>query len=222
MTRPLSSVRSAPGEPARGRSGHLDRDVRGVRERVKHGGALLRLGHQRLDLLPGGVRVDVERHLDVVVAVADVAVGAEDSTDVVAALDRGLDRAQLDATVLRDGCDTASQAAGQADEEVLDRRDAVVLRREDLGVVGFESPLLLVVLLLPQAEEALDLDLAVHAALPLGRRAPGELGCLGRTLEYFARVEECLNVNAVGDGGHDAYCPFAYIREIPPRCLTIP
>src|ERR1017187_6345084 len=185
-----------------GRSGHFDRDVRRIRESVEHGGALLGLGDQRLDLLPRRVRVDVERHLDVVVAVADVAVGTEDPADVMAALDRGLDRAQLDAAVLRHGRNTPRQAARQADEEVLDRRDAIVLRREDLRVVGFEGPLLLVVLLLPETEEALDLDRAVDAALPLGRRAPGELSGLRRTLQHFARVEQCLNVDSVGNCGH--------------------
>src|ERR1700689_4694978 len=148
-------------------SGDFDGDVRRVRESVEHGGALLRLGHQRLDVLPRRVRVDVEGHLDVVVAVADVAVGAEDAADVVPALDRGLDRAQLDAAVLRDRRDTPRPAAPQADGEVLDRRDAVVLGREGLGVVGLERPLLLVALLLAEAEEALDLDRAVPAALPL-------------------------------------------------------
>src|ERR1017187_7976578 len=190
-----------------GRSGHFDRDVRRIRESVEHGGALLGLGDQRLDLLPRRVRVDVERHLDVVVAVADIAVGTEDPADVVAALDRGLDRAQLDAAVLRDGRDTPRQAAREADEEILAWRDAVVLRREDLGVVGFECPLFLVALLLPQAEEALDLDRAVDAALPLGGCAPGELSGLRRSLQHFTRVEQCLNVDSVGDRSHVAIPP---------------
>ena len=55
-------------------SGDLDCNVRRIRERVEHRGALLGLGHQRLDLLPRGVRVDGERHLAVVEAVADVTV----------------------------------------------------------------------------------------------------------------------------------------------------
>src|SRR6516225_3588653 len=101
--------------------GDLDSDIRRVRESVEHGGALLGLGYQRLDLLPRRVRVDGEGHMDVVEAVADVAVGTEDPADVVRALDRRLDRAQLDAAVLRDGRYTPGQAARQADEEVLDR-----------------------------------------------------------------------------------------------------
>ena len=149
----------------------------------------------------------MEGDLDVVVAVADVAVGAEDPADVVPALDHGLDRAQLDATVLRDRCNTPRQAARQADEEVLDRRDAVILRREDLGVVGFEHPLIVVALLLPEAEKAPDLHRAVDAALPLGGRAPGELSGLRRSLQRVARLEQCLHVDSVGDCSHVAIPP---------------
>ena len=57
-------------------SGDLDGDLRWVGEGVEHRGALLGLGDQRFDLLPGGVGVDHERHLDVVEAVPDVAVDA--------------------------------------------------------------------------------------------------------------------------------------------------
>src|SRR5438046_4858198 len=133
----------------------------------------------------------------------------------------GLDRAQLDATVLLDGGNPPRQAARQADEEVLDRRDAVVLGREDLGMVGFERPLFLVVVLLAEAEEALHLDLAVHAVLPLGGRAPGELGGLGRALQHLPRVEQRLHVDSVGNRGHLVYplTPTSpYSRW---RCLTI-
>jgi len=49
-----------------GPSGDFDGDVRRVRQGVEHGGALLGLGHQRLDVLPRRVRVDVEGHLDVI------------------------------------------------------------------------------------------------------------------------------------------------------------
>src|SRR5215469_1299676 len=185
-------------------SGDLDADVRWVRESVEHGGALLGLGHQRLDLLPRRVRVDGERHLDVVEAVADVAVGPEDPADVVRARNRGLDRPQLDAAVLRDGRHTRRQAARQADKEVLDRRDAVVLRREHLWVVGFEHPLVLVTLLLPKAEEALNLHRAVHATLPPSRRAPGELGGLRRLLQHIPRLQQRLYVDPVSDRSHVA------------------
>src|SRR5215467_12364109 len=181
----------------RGRSGDLDSDVRRVRESVEHRRALLRLGDKRLDLLLRGVGVDGESHLDVVVAVADVAVGTEDPADVVRAFDRRLDGAQLDAAVLRDGRHAGCEATRQADEEVLDRRYAVVLRREDLRVVGFEHPLVLVALLLAETEEALDLDRAVHACLPHGGRAPAELSGLRRTLQRFTRLEQCLHVDPI-------------------------
>src|SRR5258708_9041356 len=100
-----------------GPSGDFDGDVRRVGERVEHGGPLLRLSHERLDLLTRRVRVDVEGHLDVVEAVADVAVGAEDAADVVVPLHGSLDRVQLDAAVLRHRGDAGAQAAGQADQE---------------------------------------------------------------------------------------------------------
>src|SRR6185312_10451684 len=74
-------------ERQQGPSGDFDGDVRRVGQRVEHSGALLGLGHQRLDVLLRRVRVDVERHLDVVEAVAHVGVGAEDPADVVCALD---------------------------------------------------------------------------------------------------------------------------------------
>ena len=41
-------------------SGDVDRDLRRVREGVEHRRALLGLGDERLDVLLGGVRVDVE------------------------------------------------------------------------------------------------------------------------------------------------------------------
>src|SRR6202012_1190730 len=81
----------------------FDGDVGRVGERVEHRGPLLRLRDQRLDVLLRRGRVDVEGPLDVVEAVAHVAVRAEDAADVVVALDGGLDRVQLDAAVLRDG-----------------------------------------------------------------------------------------------------------------------
>ena len=105
---------------------------------VVHGRALLRLRDDRLDVLLRRVRVDLERHLDVVVAVAHVAVDAEDAADVHLAFELRLDRAQLDAAILRDGRDAGREAAREPDEHVLDRRDAVVLRGEDLRMIGLE------------------------------------------------------------------------------------
>ena len=115
-----------------------------------------------------GVGVDRERHLDVVEAVPDVAVDAEDPADVVVALDRRLDRAQLDPAILRHRRHACRQAARQPDEEILDRRDPVVLSCEDLRVIGVEHGFGLVALLFPEAEEVLDRRRAVDAVLPLG------------------------------------------------------
>src|SRR6202035_1778357 len=106
------------------------------------------------------------------------------------------------------------------DQEVLDRRDAVVRRREDLGVVGFEHRLVDVVVLLAEAEEALHLDLAVHAVLPLGGRPPGELGGLRRALQHLARLEQCLNVDSVGDCSHVVLPPRIFPNSLF-RWLTI-
>src|SRR5579859_3014858 len=101
VTRSMMSLSGSDSGSGSG-SGDFDGDVRRVGQRVEHGGALLRLGDQRLDVLSRCVRVDVEGHLDVVEAVADVAVGAENAADVVRALDGRGDRVQLDAAVLRD------------------------------------------------------------------------------------------------------------------------
>src|SRR6478735_7742256 len=60
----------------------FDGYVRRIGDDVVHRRALLRLRHDRLDLLLRRVGVDVEGDLDVVVAVADVAVDAQDPLDV--------------------------------------------------------------------------------------------------------------------------------------------
>src|SRR5438094_819749 len=77
-------------------SGDLDADLGRIREGVEYRRALLGLRDQGFDLLFRGVRVDRECHLDVVEAVADVAVGAEDSADVVVSFHGRFDRAKLD------------------------------------------------------------------------------------------------------------------------------
>src|SRR3978361_1232500 len=76
-------------------SDHLDGDVRRVGERVETGRTLLRLGAQCVDFLLRGIRIDLERDLDVVETVADVAVRAEDPADVVITFHRRLDGAHL-------------------------------------------------------------------------------------------------------------------------------
>src|SRR6478736_8415372 len=81
-------------------SDDFDRHVRRVGDRVVDGGALLGLRDERLDVLARGVGVDLERHLDAVVTVADLGVHAEDALDVHRAFDVRFDRAQLDAAIL--------------------------------------------------------------------------------------------------------------------------
>src|SRR6478672_4779779 len=56
---------------------HLDRDVGRVGDDVVDRGALLRLGHDRLDVGGRRVGVDLVRHLDAIEAVAHVLVDAE-------------------------------------------------------------------------------------------------------------------------------------------------
>src|SRR5258708_19406213 len=73
-----------------GWSGHVDGDVGGVGEDVVNGRAFLRLRDQGLDLLRGCVSVDLVAHPDTGEAVADLAVGTQDSTDILVRLDSGL------------------------------------------------------------------------------------------------------------------------------------
>jgi hypothetical protein len=144
------------------------------------GRALLRLRDERLDVFLRRVGVDLERHLDVVVAVADVAVDAKDAADVHLAFEIRFDRAQLNAAILRDCRHTGGQAARETDQHVLDRRDGVILRGEDLRMIRAERRLGLVLLFLPEPEEALDFRLAVRAVLPLAGRPPREFRRLRR------------------------------------------
>src|SRR6185503_606382 len=110
-----------------------------------------------LDVLFRRIRIDLEGDLDVVVAVADIAVDAENPLDVHGPLDLRLDRPQLDAPILSDRGDPGRQAARETDEDVFDRRRAAILGCEDLRMVGVERELGLVLLLLTQSMEALDL-----------------------------------------------------------------
>ncbi len=100
-----------------------------------------------------------------------------------------------------DGRDAAGEAAGETDENVLDRGRAVVLRGEHLGVIGIELELGLVGLLLAEAEEALDDGVAVRAVHPIAGRAPFELGGLGGVGQRLAGADEGLDVDAVLGAG---------------------
>jgi hypothetical protein len=91
----------------------------------------------------------------------------------------------------------AVRQLAEPDQDVLDRRDAAILGREDLRMIRFEAGLGLVRLLLTEAEEALHVRLAVGAGLPLARRAPRERGRAWRTLERLARIEQRLYIHTV-------------------------
>ena len=106
----------------------------------------------------------------------------------IVAFDRRRDLAQLDVAVLGDGRHAGGQAAGQADEHVLDRRRAVVLGGEELGMVDVEGVRRAVALLVAEAEEALDVRVAVRAVHPLARRSPHELRGLGRRRSSASRA----------------------------------
>ena len=98
-------------------------------------------------------------------------VAAEDAEDVHVALDRGLDRLELDAPVLRHGRDARGEAAREAHEHELDGRRPLVLGGEDERMVGLVAEGRLVVVI--GAEPAVLLGswgLAVRATQPLVRR----------------------------------------------------
>ena len=99
--------------------------------------ALLRLGDDALDLLAGGVGVDVVADLDAAEAVAHVGIDAEDAGQVHArrASVAVTERSCTPRFWATDG-DAGGQAAGEPGEHDLHRRHAVVLGGEDLGVVG--------------------------------------------------------------------------------------
>src|ERR1700682_3655395 len=120
------------------RSDDLDADVCGGGADVVHRRALLGLRNERLDLSGCGISVDLVGDLDTAEAVADVAVDAEDPPDVHGTFDRRGNTSQLDLPMLRHGCDARGQAAGQAHEYELDGCRAVVLGRENLGMVDVE------------------------------------------------------------------------------------
>src|SRR3954467_7283693 len=61
---------------------YFDSDVYRIGDDVVYGRTLLRLRDNRFDLLLGGIRVNRERHLDIVVAVPHLAVDAKDAADI--------------------------------------------------------------------------------------------------------------------------------------------
>src|SRR5688572_13736530 len=99
----MTMTSTAPGRvclDTRLTSLHFDVDVGRVGDDVEHGGAPLRLGHQRIDLFARGVRVDVVNHTNAIEAVAHIAVDAKDALDVHTGLERCLDGPQLNLAIL--------------------------------------------------------------------------------------------------------------------------
>src|SRR6185369_16196884 len=141
--------------------------VRRIGQHVVHGRSLLRLRHQRLDFLRRRVGIDVERHLDVVKAVSDFAIHPENALNVHCSLEIGLDRPQLDSSILRDSGDTGRQATRQSDEDELDRRHTMILGCEDLRMIGVEREFGLVLLLLAETVKPPNAGLTVSAVFPL-------------------------------------------------------
>src|SRR5688572_2694667 len=176
---------------------NLDRNVRRVRDDVVHGRSLLRLRDERFDVLLRGVGVYVERHLDVVVAVAHVAVDTEDALDVHRAFELRFHGTQLNTAVLRDGRDAGGEAARKTREHELDGCRAAILRRKDLGMIRLERELGAVLLLLPEAEKVLDECAAARALLPFASGAPGEFRRFGRLAQSFTRLEQGAYIHTI-------------------------
>src|SRR5713101_2400813 len=186
-----------------GAAGLADLDAHGRRvgDDVVHGRALLRLRDDRLNLVGRRVGVDLVDHLDSAEAIADIRVHAEDALYIHVALERRRDLVQLDLPVLCDCGHACRQAARETHEHVLDRRGAVVRRCEDLRMIGVEHELGAVVLLVAEAEEALDDRPAVRAVLPFTGRPPLEF-CGRRVLsECLAGAEQGVDIDTVVDWG---------------------
>ena len=120
----------------------------------------------------------------------------------------------------------AVRQLAEPDQHELHRRRPVILGREDLGMVRVERVRRAVALLGAETEEALDGALAVRAVLPLGAGPPRELRALGRLGERVARIEQCLDIDAVVDrrflcrhrsSGGSSLLAFAPLRPAAPQ-----
>jgi hypothetical protein len=114
---------------------------------------------------------------------------------------------QLDLSSLGDGCHSSRQTAGQAGQHHLDRCGALVLGGEDLGMVGIEGELGLVLLLGAKPVESFDGGLALGAIDPLAGRPPLEFGAFRLIRQRFASAEQGFDIytiiHLVRSGGHD-------------------
>src|SRR5690606_6447959 len=124
---------------------------------------------------------------------------AEDAANIHLAFELRLDRAELNAAVLRDRRDAGGETAPKPGENQHDRRRAIVLGREDLRMIRFESKLGPMLMLLTEAVETFHVRSAMRAVQPFARGTPRELGRLGGLLQRFPCLEEGLNIDAVVD-----------------------
>ena len=108
-----------------------------------------------------------------------------------------------------DGRNAGRETARQPDQDVFDRRRALVLGSEDGRVIGVVLELGVVRLLGAQAEELLDAGTAVGAANPAAGGAPLELGGSRGVGERLASAQQGLDIDAVDNFGH-LKRPFVY------------
>ena len=95
--------------------------------------------------------------------------------------------------------DASHQATRQANQNDLDRCRAVIFGGEHLGMIGIVGESRLVLLLFAEAEETLDLRVAVGTIFPFIGRPPCELGCLRRFAERLARAEQRFDIHPIVD-----------------------
>src|SRR4029078_7944231 len=98
-----------------------DGDVGGGGEDVEERGALLRLGHDRPDLVRRRVGADRVGDLHAAEPAADIRVGAEDAVQSVLRLDSGVYGAQLDLAVLGARGDAGGQAPTEGHQDEFHR-----------------------------------------------------------------------------------------------------
>src|SRR5580658_2973344 len=144
----------------------LDGYVGRIGDDVVDSRAFLRLRDERFDILLRRVGIDVEGDLDVAVAVAYIAVDAQDALEIHLALEFCLHRSQLYSAVLRYGSHARRQATRETYEHQFYRGRTLVLGGEDLGVIGLERELSSVRLLAPESMESLHRRGGVGAASP--------------------------------------------------------
>ena len=152
----------------------------------------------------------LKRHLDVVVAVAHVAVDAEDALDVHRAFERRLRPSAA-------GCRGSARPRRRRRSGSSARPTStystgvapVILGREDLRMIGVERELGLVLLFLRRARRSsATVDLAVRAVLPFAGRPPCELGCLGAPFSASRASSRASHVHAVVDARTSHTCSF--------------